>query len=63
MNCREDNVCALCKYWLGSRPKVNYRTGDIKAIRGEGLCAKDATNGEHQANSLCFQFEKRLEYL
>lgn len=62
-NCRNENMCIFCKFWLGPDPKVNYRTGETKFDNCFGLCAKDATNNSHKPDELCYQFKKRLDYL
>ena len=36
-NCRDDNMCMFCKYWLGKRPDTNYATGRTKYRKEQGL--------------------------
>ena len=63
INCRDVSVCMLCRYWLGKKPNIDIITGKVKGYIGPGLCAKDETDGMHNADSLCHKFEKSLEYL
>lgn len=63
VNCRESNMCVLCKYWLGSEPEVNYITGLTKYTAEKGLCKIDESNSKHNPDDLCSQFEKQLSYM
>ena len=63
MNCRNTNVCAFCKHWLGASPNVDYRTGESKVSSGKGLCAKDESGRKHTATDVCPKFSRALSYM
>lgn len=62
-NCRDDNMCMFCKYWLGKRPNTNYVTGFAQYETSQGLCQKNNSDSKHNSTDLCPKFEKALEYL
>ena len=62
-NCREANICAFCKHWIGSSPEVNYITGDSKVKKSSGLCAKDESDRMHNSTDLCSKFSRALSYM
>lgn len=61
INCRKDNMCLLCKYWLGGEANVNYISGKTKREICSGICSLDAK--EHKSVDICAKFEKCLIYL
>ena len=63
MNCRDTDICAFCKHWLGSSPNVDYRTGDCKVPKTSGLCAKDNSGKKHKSTDLCPKYSKALSYM
>lgn len=62
VNCREDNYCVFCKYWLGPKAKINHLTGEGELIVQEGLCSVSKESGFHNSNDLCHQFKKSIVY-
>ena len=62
-NCRDDNMCMFCKYWLGKRPDTNFATGRTNYRKDQGLCQKDSSDSKHDSTGLCHKFQKSLEYL
>lgn len=62
-NCREDNICAFCKYWLGSEPQPDYVSGECKVTAQFGHCKKDTSEGRHKTTDLCHQFSRALRFM
>lgn len=63
VNCREENMCIFCKYWLGKRPKTNFHTGETILKMENGMCSLDDTNQYHKSIELCHKFKKDIIYL
>lgn len=63
INCREEKLCAFCKYWLGSSPDVDYITGNSKVRRTAGLCSQDESGRTHNSTDLCPKFSRGLSYM
>ena len=57
---REENMCCLCKYWLGRELNITPATGSAVVKNTEGLCKEDGAT--HKERDLCVNFEKRLTY-
>lgn len=60
VNCRTNNFCVFCKYWLGREPDVNLRSGISKLPLSDGLCS--LRNEKVKPKSLCSRFERNLIY-
>jgi len=63
LNCRDSNICAFCKHWLGEEPNVEFRTGECRVSSSRGLCAKDTTDSKHKSTDLCHKFSRALRYM
>lgn len=59
-NCRRDNKCVFCKYWIGEEANVNYATGSSSYTKVEGLCKKNKR--KCRAGDICCEFERCLRY-
>ena len=40
MNCRDSNICAFCKHWLGEEPNVEFRTGECRVSSSKIMASK-----------------------
>lgn len=60
-DCREDNYCSFCKYWIGESPSVDYKSGSTKLRKCEGLCSK--RDGNVKSDGICNRFARKLEYM
>lgn len=63
VNCRNSNICILCKYWIGAEPESDYFTGMIKYQVTNGLCKIDKSGQNHMSDGLCREFEKNILYM
>ncbi len=61
VNCREDNHCVFCKFWLGRPAKVNHITGASEITNDKGLCSQ--RNKYCEATEICRNFKKSLLYM
>lgn len=61
-NCRTDKKCVFCKYWLGTDPDVDYRSGSAKYFPEDALCSKKKGIQCH-SNGICSEFIKALRYM
>lgn len=61
VNCRIDNCCVFCEFWLGKPVKVNHITGKSEILSGQGLCSRNDKYCEPTA--ICRCFKRRLLYL
>lgn len=59
-NCRTNNYCVFCKFWLGREADVNWQSGESKLPLSDGLCS--LKNECKKPKSLCAKFERRLKY-
>lgn len=60
INCRDKNMCVLCKNWLGDESDMNYITGNTKVRKIMGLCRQDGQ--EHYQSDICRYFIKSSIY-
>ena len=61
IDCRNDTMCLLCKYWLGERAEIDYISGKGRIEIKKGLCSNDGKN--YKSTEMCRYFEKCLTYL
>lgn len=60
-NCRENNYCVFCEFWLGKPANVNHMNGESEIFSGQGLCSKN--NQYYEPIALCSYFKRKLLYL
>ncbi len=61
-NCRTDKKCVFCKYWLGTEPDVDYRSGSAKYLLENAHCSKKKGIQCHSSD-ICSEFTKALQYM
>lgn len=63
VNCRDSNICILCKYWIGAEPESDYFTSMIKYQVTNGLCKIGKPGQNCRSDGLCRKFEKNILYM
>lgn len=61
VNCRNTDQCLFCKYWHGSDPKMNYRTGECHYNVEIGQCLRK--NASCDSEHICGSYQKKLLYM
>lgn len=60
VNCRTDNYCIFCEFWLGKPANVNHINGESKIHTEQGLCSRN--DKYYEPIQLCKHFARRLIY-